>query len=94
MHETQAPGVQEHPVEAQRGNPLASRERSIEREIAVLRIARDCMARIGEMDPDLVRAAGLERHVEQAEAGEAPRHPHQADRAPAALVVLVDGPDM
>ena len=94
MHETQPPRVQEHPVEAQRRDQLAARERPVEREIAVLRIAGDRMARVGEMNPDLVRAAGLDRHVEQAEVGEAPRHPNQADRAPAALVVLVDGPDV
>ena len=91
VDEAQAARMQEHAIEAQRRRWLAARQRPVEREVAVLRIAGDRVARIGEVDPDLVRAAGLDRHVEQAEAGEAARDAHQADRAAAALVVGVDG---
>ena len=68
------------------GRSGAARERLIEGEVAVLRIADDDVAGVGEVDPDLVRAAGLDGDVEQAEAGlgsEALGHAHQADRAPA-----------
>ena len=92
MNEAQSPRVQEHPVEAQRrGTSTAARERAVEGEVAVLRIADDRVAGVGEMDADLVRAAGLEGDVEQAEVAEPARDPNQADRAPAARIFGVDG---
>ena len=75
-------------------NSVPRASAAIEREVAVLGIASDGVAGIGEMDTDLVRASGLQGHVEQAEAGEPLRHAHQRDRAPAALVVVADDPDM
>src|SRR5947209_4963416 len=90
MDEAQLASVKEHPLEAQRRRLLAPGERPIEGEIAVFRIADDRMSRVGEMDADLMRPPGLDRHVEEAEAGEATDRPHQADRAPASLVVGVD----
>src|SRR5204863_1880531 len=51
-------------------------------------------ARVCEVDADLMGAAGLDRHVEQAETGKALLNPDQADRPAPALVLFVDGPDM
>ena len=73
MNEPQSPRVQEHPIEAHARHQHGARERAVEGEVAVLRIADDRVARVGEMDADLVRAAGLEGDVEQAEIAEPAR---------------------
>ena len=88
--------MQEHPLEAHAGMSSAARQRLVEGEVAVLRIADHGMAGIGEVDPDLVGAAGLDGHVEQAESGlgrEAFGHPHQGDRAPSLGALGGDGAD-
>ena len=55
----------------------------VEREVAVLGVADDRVARVRQVHADLVRAAGLDGHVQQREAGTALHHLDQRDRAPA-----------
>ncbi len=51
------------------------------------------MALVRQVHADLVRAAGLDRHVEQGERLEGLRNAHQRDRAPAVVVIVGNGPD-
>ena len=70
--------VQEHAREA-----VLAGEGLVAREVAVLRVAHDGVAAVRQVDADLVRAAGLQRHVQQRAVGERLHHVHQRDRAPA-----------
>ena len=86
-------GVQEHPFEAharhRRGRAPASCSSAKSPYFGSPTIG---VAGVRKVDADLVRAAGLDRDVEQAEGLEAARdHADQRDRAPAVGVVGVDG---
>ena len=73
--------MQEHAREA-----LVAGDRLVQCEIAVLGVADDGVAGVGQVHADLVRAAGLQRNVQQREAAMRLRRPDQRDRAPAVRV--------
>src|SRR5205085_9685180 len=60
-------------------------ELAVQREIAVLVVAKDRMTGVREVYPDLVRAAGEEAHLEHAEIAAAFSHPHLRTGRHAAL---------
>ena len=66
MVERELAGVQEHALEAHARHRLAAREAAVEGEVAVLVVADDHVPRMLQVDADLVRAAGLDRDVQQA----------------------------
>jgi hypothetical protein len=80
--EAQFTRVQEHARKA----PLAGKC-LVAREVAVLGVAHDGVAAVRQVHADLVRAAGLDAHVQQAEARQVAHHPDQADRTPAVGVL-------
>src|ERR1700704_3006094 len=61
MGQAEAPGVQEHPFQT-----LAA-QRLVPSKIAVFVITRQRKTQMGQMDPDLVRPAGVELGFEQTE---------------------------
>ena len=83
--------MQEHAAETHARQRRAARQAAIQGEVAVLGIADHGVAFVREMDADLVRAAGLDRDVEQGEGRQALGHAHERDRATAVRVVGVDG---
>mmetsp|Transcript_45465 Transcript_45465/g.107315 ORF Transcript_45465/g.107315 Transcript_45465/m.107315 type:complete len:369 (+) Transcript_45465:1988-3094(+) len=77
MLKLQPPRVQKHPVELRR----PARQLAVLLEVAVLRVANDGVAGLLKVDADLVGAAGLDGHVQQAELRRPLHDLDEADRA-------------
>ena len=83
--------MQEHAAELASRHGLATRQGLVDREVAVLVVTHDGVAFGHQVHTNLVRAAGLDGHIEQGEVLELLRHLHQGDRTPAVFVIAVDG---
>src|SRR5712675_1496811 len=85
MREFQFPGVQEHALQA------LLRQGPVELEVAVLVIARDRKSEMGEMDADLMGAAGQELRRQQRVIADPPPLPENRLRL-SALAIDADAP--
>ena len=85
MSELQLPRVQEHALQA------LLRQSSVELEVAVLAVTRDRKSEVGEVDADLMGAAGQQLRRQQRVIADFPLLPENRLRL-AALAIDADAP--